>query len=121
MIAVAAGGCGGDMINVRGQVTLDGKPLDKGNIAFIPAPDLPSPAAGGDIIAGQYQLPQPIKRGNYTVEIRSMQKTGKRFKGLYGEQDEEVQIIPETYNKKSKLRFTPSDDPQHANFTLTTK
>lgn len=69
-------GCGGDGDNlpreaVSGAVTLDGQPLEKGTIQFLPTSPDQAVAAGAVIQGGKYDIPQaqgPIP-GGYKVMI----------------------------------------------------
>jgi hypothetical protein len=49
------GGCGGSSVRVSGQVTYDGRPVEKGIITFLPADGKGSPVAG-PIVGGRYQI-----------------------------------------------------------------
>lgn len=51
-IAMLAAGCG-DSTTVTGQVTYEGKPVQKGAISFLPA-DGQGPSCGGSIANGRY-------------------------------------------------------------------
>lgn len=72
--AILAGGCGGvdlERAPVSGKVTLDGKPLERGSIQFIPKDGDSRGAAWGEIAAGSYAIlaadgPAP---GSYDVAI----------------------------------------------------
>ena len=55
ILIVTLGGCGGDLVSVEGEVTIDGKPLDKGNISF-------HPVAGGPVGNGTIQ-----SDGSFTI------------------------------------------------------
>src|SRR5262245_19316998 len=56
--AFCALGCGGERLpprsKVHGAVTIDGKPLDRGEVVFVP--EQPGRTATGTINAGQYEL-----------------------------------------------------------------
>jgi hypothetical protein len=75
-LALLAGfGCsGGDGLAreaVSGKVTLDGKPMDRGAIQFIPRRGDSRGAAWGEIVAGAYSIPAsdgPVA-GDYGVSI----------------------------------------------------
>lgn len=60
-LAILASGCGGgdglERASVTGKVTLDGKPLERGAIQFIPTGGDSRGAAWGEIAAGSYTIP----------------------------------------------------------------
>lgn len=62
----------GTRVSVRGEVTLDGKPLDRAQIVFRSADGPGSITATGSVVAGKYEIPAergPLA-GNMRVEIR---------------------------------------------------
>jgi hypothetical protein len=67
--------------SVRGEVTLDGRPLESGSIRFIPAETRGGPTAGGDILDGSYQIPRAKGPavGRYRVEVNAPHKTGRQI------------------------------------------
>jgi hypothetical protein len=109
---------GPDGIDVRGNITLNGQPLGQGIMSFIPAPGTAGLSGEAEIRDGQY-LAKHIKVGNYAVEIRSFQKTGKRVTGPYGMTDEQLNVIPDRYHKNTILQFVPANDPNQLDFHLT--
>ncbi len=71
-------GCGGegDTLNrqpVAGTITLDGKPLEKGSITFMPADPQKGNVASAEISAGTYKIEpsQGLVPGGYRVIISS--------------------------------------------------
>ena len=90
---------------VQGVVTLDGNPLPSGAITFIPVSH--GNSAGTTVTDGQYALdPQNgVLPGEYKVEIDSSQPSGKKIRSSVGETmvEEMINIIPEKFNRKSKL------------------
>jgi len=57
VLVLALSGCGGsNRVAVKGKVTLDGTPLEKGYIAFYPE-DGQGGTIGGNIIDGEYTIP----------------------------------------------------------------
>lgn len=73
-VAILACGCGGDDLQraaVSGKVTLDGKPLEKGSIQFIPRGGDSRGAAWGEVAAGAYAIPASdgAAPGSYDVSI----------------------------------------------------
>ena len=116
-VALMAAGCGGSNRGaVRGKVTADGKPLQEGEIAFVPVDAKQGPTAGAVITDGEYQIDAargPFA-GEYQVQINAFRKTGrKRWDGMGDEKApasqrnyvEEVEnFIPAKYNSASGLR-----------------
>lgn len=110
---------------VRGRVTLDGVPLDQGQIIFMPTAGTRGPAAGGVITNGVYDTPtaKGAAIGTNTVQISSRQKTGRQIRaGNTGEQvDEWAEVIPTRYNTASTLQTEIKKGRNEINFELTTK
>ena len=98
-------------MEVSGNITLDGKPVEEGAITFVPIEGTQSPSAGSDILDGGYDVPREKgpKVGVYRVEIRAQRKTGKKIAAGSPAPpgtmvDETVEAIPPAYNRESKLR-----------------
>jgi hypothetical protein len=131
LVAAAApiAGCGsgtGGRVEVVGQVTYDGQPVDTGSIAFIPIDGSPGHAAGGILVAGRYKIPaaQGPLPGNYRVEIKATRKTGKKIIDDMRPPGENLveqieQFIPPRYNTNSKLTAeVPTESPAKLDFDL---
>lgn len=109
-------------VGITGTVSVDGKPLDKGLITFIPVEK--GVAAGGEIVDGLYQIESSggLSPGEYKVEIDSQKPTGKKVPETIGTGmiDEYASVIPEKYNRKTELKvqIQPSDNKH--DFTLAT-
>jgi hypothetical protein len=118
-------GCdaGNGRIGLEGTVTLDGTPLDEGNIAFRPLPGTKGPTAGGSIKNGKYSVrsDEGLFPGSYRVDITASRKTGKKTKDLLMNMmiDELEQFLPAKYNTKSELTAEVTDrGTNHINFDL---
>jgi hypothetical protein len=99
-LLLAMMGCGPGEATVSGTVTLDGKPLEEGNIAFRPLPALAkSEARGGPIKDGKYQV--KARPGQNRVEITATRVVPGK-KDSFGTPLRES-IVPEKYNAKSEL------------------
>jgi len=118
-------GCGSDRCPVGGEVSFDGKPVEKGSIAFEPV-DGQGPTSGGTIADGKYCLvgsaaPLPGKK---TVRITGVRKTGRKIAaGLPSPPgtmiDEIERYIPKIYNTNSTLTCDVSrDDSKTIDFNL---
>ena len=94
-------GCGGQptraTTQVRGTVTMDGKPLEKASIVFDPI-DGQGGAASGGVVLGKFEFPS--EPGSKRVSITAVKVTDE--KGQYGE-EVTVEMIPAQYNSETKL------------------
>jgi hypothetical protein len=122
-VLLASLGCssGNDLPEVTGAVSIDGQPVEKGSISFIPA-DGQGPTTGAEIVAGKYTSQAPL--GVSKVEIRVPKVVGKRR--LYDTPDSPVQdlmeeVLPEKYNEKTELRFDAQPGKNEKNWDLQTK
>ena len=113
-------GCGGEdeLPQVTGVVSINGKQVEAGSISFIPS-DGQGQTTGAAILDGKYTSQAP--RGESKVEIRVPRVVGK--KKLYETADSPVQdimqeVLPEKFNEKSVLRFTPQESMNEKNWDL---
>jgi hypothetical protein len=92
-------GCDGTTKSeVSGHVSLGGKPLADGLATFRPKPQTHGPEFSGTIVNGEYRAAAPFVAGDYFVDVRSWQKTGRIVKSPFGEDTEEiVNAIPGRY------------------------
>jgi hypothetical protein len=65
-------GCSQSEPSVSGTVRLDGQPLPKGWIRFVPDEGTTGPDGGARIREGRYSIPQGLAAGKYKVEIQGM-------------------------------------------------
>jgi hypothetical protein len=117
-VALAADGCSHPQPPyrgpIRGTVTLDGKPLPKGNVRFIALE-----ASGFNVLApvtnGAYDVPegQGLVKGKYRVEF-SVPKPGRRvpnpdIAGAWMTETDES--LPARYHRESQLilDYDPAD------------
>ena len=124
-------GCGrGDGLDrreVRGSVTLDGEPIEKGHITLFPLGA--GPVASGTVERGGFWIGEsdgPIP-GEYRVEITGTRETGKMLTienpgGEPREVPEVVSIVPVRYNERSELTLSvgQNDLVVEKTFELTT-
>lgn len=118
-------GCSGglddapDLFPVSGTVTLDGNPLEKGNIVFEPADGLGRPD-GAAIENGKYSL--TCTQGEKIVRITATKEVPAEGGG---DIPDYISIIPEKYNEKSELKASikaeSGDGANPNNFELTSK
>jgi hypothetical protein len=115
-------GCNNDnMADVTGTVAVDGKPVAKGSIGFIPA-DGKAQTAGAEIKDGKYSARVPI--GNSKIEIRVPKVVGK--KKLYDTPDSPTkpllaEVLPPKYNDQTTLTINVQRGENHQDFDLQTK
>jgi hypothetical protein len=100
-------GCGPAHVPVSGSVTVDGKPMDDGSIAFVPLDgSAEQVTVGGHVANGTYSIDKTrgLSTGKYKVEIRWSKKTGKKVpNGDGGTNDVVVEGLPAKYNTSSEL------------------
>jgi hypothetical protein len=65
-------GCGG-ALSVSGTVTYDGKPIEDGQISFLPVDGKGTPA-GAPIVGGKYRIDKGLDVGQRRVEILGNRK-----------------------------------------------
>lgn len=121
-------GCGDNQVRIRGNVTLDGKPIDTGAITFIPNDLSKGQTAGASIAFGEFQvvgnnLPPP---GLYRVEIRGQKKTGKQIPAGSPSPpgtmvEETIEAVPAKYNYKSELKQELKTGDNKFNFELSSQ
>lgn len=104
-------GCGGEgkgpqRAAVRGMVTVDSQPVEKGSIQFTPTDGTTGPVAGAGIENGKYSADKqsgPVV-GTNLVQIMGTRSTGKKVKNTIGMTvDDRVSVVPEQYHSKSTL------------------
>ena len=126
LLLIALAGCGGgDRRAVEGTVTLDGQPLEGGEIVFRPIDNTEGPSAGSDIADGRFAIASqdvPFV-GEYRVEIRAWRPTGRRLDPDSGEMVTfSEQFLPPRYNERSELRETVAPDgPNSFTFEIETR
>ena len=114
---------------VRGTVSVDGKPLKKGSIVFVPVEGTKGPKAAGQIIDGSYELPEELGPvvGRVRVEIRAEQNLGFALDDpsqftRYGGHRLPANPIPARYNERSQLvKRTVAGEVNRFDFAIETK
>jgi hypothetical protein len=98
-------GCGPATGTVSGSVTIDGQPLDKGVISYVPADNQGVPVTA-NVVGGQYEL--TALAGKKFVQISAPIVVGQR-KEYEGEGAPLVEItderLPSKYNSQTELTF----------------
>ncbi len=118
LVWMASGCSGSNRGAVGGTVTVNGEPLNEGQISFVPMDPALGPTAGATISNGQYQIDAvrgPVA-GEYQVQIHAFRKAGKKIWDGMGDEkarpdqknyvQELAPYLPAKYNDKSELRTT---------------
>lgn len=121
LAAVFLCGCGhSPYTETSGSVTLNGQPIEKGDIEFMPA-DGHGVTAAVPIEKGRYSI--KAVPGNYNVRINGYHKIGERHvqedDPTSQMMDVNEQIVPRQYNEATTLNCTVKDGGQKQDFTLT--
>ena len=131
LILAVACGCGSKSrwqhAAVEGKVTLDGVPIERGAINFIPTGQTQGVATGAAIENGQYHIAAadgPVV-GMNRVEISAPRKTGRKVQAAMSDpgktMDETVEAVPAKYNRTSTLEREIKPEKNVLDFDLRTK
>jgi len=104
------------MGDVRGKVTLDGKPLEEGTIRFLPTGGTTA-ATGGTIQDGEFRVAVPVatQRVEISANIIDRERTPPNAT------DDEIvmkQLVPSRYNINSELTLDVVAGLNEPNFEL---
>jgi hypothetical protein len=123
VVALSAAGCSQETSHgtITGTVTLDGAPLPKGLIRFIPE-DGQSPTADAPIEGGGFEARVPV--GSKRITISAPKIVGKRK--MYETPDSPMvdvieELLPEEYNVRSTLTLNVVPGGQLKDFPLKSK
>lgn len=127
LLVAAATGCSSrpTTVIVRGTIRYDGRPLDNGEIRFLPTTGTAAPTNGSRVVAGRYAVTARggLLPGSYRVEIESRATTGRELampeEGAGPPQP--TVSIPARYNSESTLRaeIGPLPREQSLDYQLT--
>lgn len=126
LLATVIVGCGsGDRqrVAVHGKVTVAGRPVEAGSIAFVPVEGNTGLTAGATIEHGEYCLPAqrgPMP-GMNRVDIYGTRKTGRKvpYQAIPNLLvDESVDVVPPLYRTHSPLRRDIQSNQGELNFRL---
>ena len=131
LILALACGCGSKSrwqhAAVEGKVTLDGVPIERGAITFVPVGQTQGVATGAAIENGQYHIAAadgPVV-GTNRVEISAPKKTGRKVQAAMSDpgktMDETVEAVPAKYNRNSTLEREIKPEKNVFDFDLRTK
>jgi hypothetical protein len=116
---VSLPGCGGSrgpqVGKVQGVVTLDGKPLPKAQVEFLPQSGRPSMAETGE--DGSYRLQYTVDQegalvGPHTVKIHT---------AIPGRVGYDKELVPDRYHAKTELKAEVKSGSNKLDFDLTSK
>jgi len=115
LLALPAIGCstrsGPTRASVEGLVSVDGEPIETGNITFTPTEGTSGPIAGGPIERGRYRIDSggPVV-GRQLVSIRGLKKSGRQVRVTAdaelprgGLVEELIPAVPPQYNDRTTL------------------
>ena len=115
-------GCGpNDGLNeVTGMVTLDGQPVENGNINMGPMAGQSGVGVGGPITNGLYKI--RASEGEMVVNIRwpKMEKIDNPTadEQAHGVTERQIEMIPSKYNRESTLKVTVQKGKNTFDFDL---
>jgi len=115
-------GCSEQGCQVAGVVTLDGQPLSKARVEFIPTSESGRIAIGRTDADGEFKLAtsksvSSVFPGQYKVRITTSVTTGTSDADLKTTPEK----VPAKYNKRTKLTSTVEDGLNQLDFELLTK
>lgn len=124
VVVLGLSSCNGGpaLADVKGKVTLDGKPLTDGTMSFFPA-DGNAPTSGCEIKNGVYTARVPL--GTMQVRINAPRVTGEKL--LYADnpngpkQQVKEESLPKRYHEETTLSLDVKPGVNEKNFELTSE
>ena len=109
LLPLGCGTSGPDRAAVQGTVTVAGKTLESGWLAFIPTDGNTGPTAGGTIENGEYSIPARLGpvTGLNRIQISGTRKTGRKIPNpAYPSVliNEVIEVVPTRYQADSTLQ-----------------
>lgn len=114
-------GCGDAGNTIHGKITVNGVPLDEGEIQFVSVKSVGGDQIGTVVTKGEYRLTdsERLEAGEYQVQIRAYRGSGKKIWDGMGDGknknmvEDLKQYIPAKYNDASELKLSvkPGDNP----------
>ena len=105
---------------VTGEVTLDGKPLEKGHLEFIPV-DGQGQTGGMQIAGGKFSGPIPVAKMRVKIHAPKVVKgTYQAYPGAPLE-DDVVEALPARYHEKSDITLDVKRGKQEVKYELQSK
>lgn len=120
VLGVLGAGCSSRpaAMGLGGEVSYEGRAVEKGRIDFEPVDNTAGPSAGATIAHGRYDVPAKwglLPDGVYLVRITAFRKTGKTEPNRIDPRGPRVEVeenfIPAVYNNQSTLKVRVSDLP----------
>jgi hypothetical protein len=103
---------------LEGGVTVDGRPIAKGNVQFLPQGPGKAPVTQASIVDGRY-VAAAVPRGKVRVLLTATQETGKMVAAYSEPHPEVVNLIPEKYRSGIEIEVTADNLSQ--DFALTSR
>jgi len=120
LLLLGLAGCGEESsentARLKGSVTLDGDPIAKGTINFLPEEPGQAAPASAQIAAGQYDV-KAVPLGKVRVQIIATRETGRMITGSSEPVPEVLSIIPPKYAQGISIQVTGDNSQQ--DFPLT--
>lgn len=102
-LSLLLGGCGSaearkkyPVAKVLGTVRLDGQPIEKGRVQFVPAKATPGEPISGDVAAGKFEI-AGVPVGQHKVLFVASKETGKMISDRSEPYPEVINLIPNKY------------------------
>jgi hypothetical protein len=127
VLAAGAAGCGAvsasrpsyPAANLQGAVTLDGQPIAKGTLQFLPPDGSSAPVVQAEIKDGRYSV-TAVPLGKVRVMIYAVRETGRMDSKSTSEPiPEVVNLVPERY--RDGIEINVKGDNTGQNFELKSK
>jgi hypothetical protein len=129
ILLLLCAGCGSrheNLATISGEVKLDGQPLERGMIKFLPMEGVAGSITSGEIVQGRYKIAARSGPaiGRNRVEIHGSRKTGRTLQAAFprnGTIEETVEAVAPQYNSQSTLKFEVKPGENVADFEVTAK
>lgn len=125
LLALVSAGCGKsgiERVYVSGKATYEGKPIEIGQIRFVPITPATGPVTIERIKDGQYETKTTggVTAGTHRVELRMYDSHEYENAPRVAGSASVPQLLPDKYNRASELRLTvePGSSPIEHDFEL---
>lgn len=97
-------GCGPATATLTGEVTIDGRPIERGFITISPADDIQAPPALAEFTNGKYEIKTVVGKKFVTISAQRVVDRRKQSEAPDSPLIEITEeVLPERYNVKSDL------------------
>ena len=103
---------------VVGTLSLDGQPIQKGRVQFVPVSPTPGAPVAGDVTSGKFEIAD-VPVGKHKVVFNATKETGKMITDRSEPYPEVVDLIPNQYRDGVDATVAGSESQQ--TFELTSK